>query len=189
MSNTTIDENYKGIFQEYCSARNLGDPVYESTLHGYEREPVWSVTIRYGQSVYTTPNPVCGAKRFAEQIAARQLLEQIESRQEAFLAGESFDQLPDSEASHTHQLAASDSEPMHVSIELITTALEIVNNRLAESGQSATLRQASDVEQSNKVFAQDLANLTMAVVRQLAETDATANTRLISSEEDESPPM
>ena len=192
MSNTTVDENYKGIFQEYCYARNLGEPVYESSLHGYASEPVWSVTIRYGQSVYTTPNPVHGAKRLAEQIAARQLLEQIESRQEAFLAGEPFDQLPDSEAPHLHQPVASHSEilvhppsePLHVSVELITTALEIANNHLAESGQSARLSQSSD-----KVFAQDLANLTIAVVRELAKSDAEANTRLISSEEDEPPPM
>jgi hypothetical protein len=183
MSDTTVDENYKGIFQEYCYARNL-DPVYESTPHGCQSEPSWNVTVRYGQSVYTTPNPVRGSKRFAEQVAARQLLEQIESRQEAFLAGEPFDQLPDSEEAHAPQGSESDSEilvtppleTLHVPVELVTTALEIANNRLAESG--TRFRQSSDVERSNRIFAQDLANLTMIVVREVAKT-----------EDDDSPPV
>ena len=195
MPDATGDENYKGIFQEYCYARNLGDPVYESTPHGHQSEPSWNVTVRYGQSIYTTPNPVRGSKRFAEQIATRQLLEQIESRQEAFLAGEPFGQLPDSGESRAHQLAESDSgilvtappKTLYVPVELVTTALEIANNRLAERG--ARLHQSSDAEQSNQLFVQDLANLTMTVVREVAKTDAKANIEVISSDEDESPPV
>ena len=85
MSDTTantIVENYKGILQEYCHVRNLGDPLYEVTRYGSPNEPSWYVTIKYGQSSHTTSEPLPGSKRLAEQMAAKQVLEILESRQE-----------------------------------------------------------------------------------------------------------
>ena len=81
-------QNYKGMLQQLCHTRNLGEPLYESMQQGKPDSPSWIVTIKYGQSSYITPAPIRGSKRLAEQMAAEQVLETIESRQEAFLAGE-----------------------------------------------------------------------------------------------------
>ena len=56
-----VVENYKGILQEYCHVRNLGNLVYETVQHGSPNRPGWNVTIRYGQSSYVTPDLVLGS--------------------------------------------------------------------------------------------------------------------------------
>jgi len=94
-------QNYKGVLQQLCHTRNLGEPLYESRQQGKPDSPSWIVTVKYGQSSYITPAPISGSKRLAEQAAAEPVIEVIESRQEAFLAGNPLD---------GEQIAAQSSE-------------------------------------------------------------------------------
>jgi hypothetical protein len=190
-----LTENYKGILQEYCHTRNLGNPSYEVTQHGTPNEPAWNVTIRYGQSVYTTPNPVHGAKRIAEQTAAKQALEAVEARQEAFLAGKPLEQeaiIAELTEAHgeadTEDLAdsteASSTEPLDVPIELLIAALGIANHHLKDSQRRPRGRSASESNQS--VFAKDLADLTMTIVREVTQAAAENQIRFADSKSEES---
>ena len=124
ISNTTV-ENYKGILQQYCQKRALGDLTYETDQQGTPNEPSWRVTVKYGETTYTTSAPIRGSKRWAEQVAAKQALEQIESCQEAFLAGcsEPRSHQDDSlETTETHEQSTevSSPEPLYVPTELVT---------------------------------------------------------------------
>ena len=71
----TMVENYKGILQQYCQKRALGDLTYETDQQGTPNEPSWIVIVKYGETTYTTPAPIRGSKRWAEQMAAKQVLE------------------------------------------------------------------------------------------------------------------
>ena len=126
VSNTAV-ENYKGILQQYCQKRALGNLTYETDRQGTPDEPSWIVTVKYGETTYTTPKPIRGSKRLAEKMAAKQILELIESHQEAFLIGDSV------ETTETQQQSTekSASESLDVPTELVTTALGIANHRLA----------------------------------------------------------
>ena len=165
---TTI-ENYKGLLQQYCQARHLQSPVYETTQQGPPNEPSWVVAVKYGQSTYMTSEPIHGSKRFAEHIAAKQILETIESRQEAFLAGEPHDEdlglakLNDS-APELPSVELASEEGLSVPIELVTNALGIANHRLSELRRGTRYRES----ESNQAFARNLADLTMLIVREVA---------------------
>ena len=163
VSDTTV-ENYKGLLQQYCQQRALGDLIYETDQQGTSNEPSWTVTVKYGETTYTTPAPIRGSKRWAEKMAAKQVLEQIESHQEAFLAGNSVD------AAETHKQAkeVSPPEPLYVPTELVTTALGIANHRLAGLQRGTRYRDSAESKQGNQAFAQHLAELTMQIVREVA---------------------
>lgn len=160
----TMVEDYKGILQQYCQKRALGNLTYETDRQGTPNEPSWIVTVKYGETTYTTPAPIRGSKRTAEKIAAKQILELMESHQEAFLAGES------SAKSKTQERSAemSSLEPLYVPTELVTTALGIANHRLAGSQRGTRYRDSTEAKQSNQRFAQNLAELTMQIVREVA---------------------
>ena len=81
-------ENYKGLLIQYCQERGLQQPMYTETQHGPGDAPRWQVTVSYGDHVHETPEPVSGSKKFAHQIAAQQVLAEIKSRRESFLAGD-----------------------------------------------------------------------------------------------------
>ncbi len=174
-----VVENYKGILQEYCHVRNLENPAYETVQHGSPNKPSWNVTIRYGQSSYVTPDLVFGSKRVAEQTATKQLLELIEVRQEAFLAGKPLDQLAESTAPKT-QTDAQSEETLKIPIELLTTVLGIANHRLAMPQGNIRSRDSSESKKSNQVFAENLANLTMTIVREVTKAAETANIQCVS---------
>ncbi len=163
VSDTTV-ENYKGLLQQYCQQRALGDLIYETDQQGTSNEPSWTVTVKYGETTYTTPAPIRGSKRWAEKMAAKQVLEQIESHQEAFLAGNSVD------AAETHEQAkeVSPPEPLYVPTELVTTVLGIANHRLAGLQRGTRYRDSAESKQGNQAFAQHLAELTMQIVREVA---------------------
>ena len=180
-----VVENYKGILQEYCHVRNLESPVYETVQHGSPNQPSWNVTIRYGQSSFVTPDLVLGSKRVAEQTAAKQLLELIEVRQEAFLSGQPFDQLPES-SSPTTQTDIPSEETLKIPIEILTTVLGIANHHLAKSQRNTKPRGASESKNSNGVFAKNLANLTMTIVREVANAAEAANIQYVSSKKGDS---
>lgn len=157
-------KNYKGILQQYCQKRALGNLTYETDQQGTPNEPSWIVTVKYGETSYTTPAPIRGSKRLAEKMAAKQILEQIESRQEAFLAGDTVETIEMQEQS----TEVSAPEPLYIPTELVTTALGIANHRLAGSQRSTRYRDSIESEQSNQAFAQHLAELTMQIVREVA---------------------
>jgi hypothetical protein len=157
-------ENYKGVLQQYCQKRALGNPEYETDQQGTSNEPSWIVSVKYGETPYTTPEPIRGSKRFAEHIAAKQILESIESHQEAFLAGDTVD----TPSAHEPSTKISSAESLYVPTELVTTALGIANHRLAELRRGTRYRDSIESKQGNQAFAQNLAELTMQLVRTVA---------------------
>lgn len=178
----TMVENYKGILQQYCQKRALGDLIYETDQQGTPNEPSWIVTVKFGQTTYTTPAPIRGSKRWAEQLAAKQILEQIESHQEAFLAGDSESQayqIDSAEPTETHEQSKEVSSPesLHVPTELVTTALGIANHRLAGRQRGTRYRDSVESKQGNQAFAQNLADLTMQIVREIANAAETADVK------------
>ena len=163
VSNTAV-ENYKGILQQYCQKRALENLTYETDQQGTPNEPSWIVTVKYGETTYTTPASIRGSKRWAEKMAAKQILEQIESHQDAFLAGDSV------ETAETHEQSTeiSSPEPLYVPTELVTTALGIANHRLSGQQRGTRYRDSVESKHSNQAFAQNLADLTMQIVREVA---------------------
>ena len=81
------DQNYKGLLQQYCQLRGVDPPTYGATQCGSSHQPSWLVTVEYGDESYKTPAPVVGSRKMAEQIAAKQIIKEIDITQEAFLAG------------------------------------------------------------------------------------------------------
>ena len=162
VSNTTV-ENYKGILQQYCQKRALGNLTYEADQQGTSNEPSWIVTVKYGETTYTTPAPIPGSKRWAEKMAAKQILELIDSHQEAFLVGDSVD----TTETYEQSTELSSPEPLYVPVELVTTALGIANHRLAGLQRGTRYRDSVESKQSNQMFAQNLADLTMQIVREI----------------------
>lgn len=190
MSDSTsglIIENYKGLLQEYCHVRNLGDPSYEVTQFGSPNEPRWGVEVRYGQARHSTPEPLCGSKRFAEQIAAKQVLEILKSRQEAFLAGESIEKNSSDAAeftpeSHSNSIEGVDLPPIDAPVELVATALTVASQRMAgASRRGAKYRESSDSKRDNEIYARNLAELTVQIVRELVAAAESNNVKITPS--------
>ena len=181
VSNTTV-ENYKGILQQYCQKRALGDLIYETDRQGTSDEPSWIVTVKYGETSYTTPAPIYGSKRLAEKIAAKQVLEQIESHQEAFLVSDSVDTSETDEQS----TEVSSIELLYVPTELVTAALGIANHRLAGQQRGTRYRDSVDSKRSNQAFAQNLADLTMQIVREVAGAAEVSGVKFVSAVQPES---
>ena len=173
VSDTTV-ENYKGILQQYCQKWALSGLTYETDQQGTPNEPSWIVTVKYGETTYTTPTPIRGSKRWAEKMAAKQILEQIESHQEAFLAGSSESQSHQDHSAEATEIQEPPSEvssrnPLCVPTELVTTALGIANHRLVGVQRGTRYRGSVESKQSNQAFAQQLAELTMQIVREVAD--------------------
>ena len=176
-------ENYKGLLQEYCHVRNLGDPSYEVTQFGSPNEPSWGVEVKYGGTRHTTPEPLRGSKRLAEQIAAKQVLEILESRQKAFLAGEPMEKNSSDAAEFTSETHSNTGEEAHLPpidapVELVATALTAASQRMAgASRRGAKYRESSDSIRDNEIYARNLAELTMQIVRELMSTAESNNVR------------
>ena len=185
MSETVSDatiENYKGLLQQYCQKRGLGDLTYEADQQGTPNEPSWVVTVKYGETTYTTPSPIRGSKRWAEKVAAKQVLEQIESHQEAFLAGSSQSRLHQDDSAVTTEMQQQSTEvtlpdPLYVPTELVTTVLGIANHRLAGMQRGTRYRDSVDSKRGNQAFAQHLAELTMQIVREVANAADTSGVK------------
>ena len=190
VSDTTI-ENYKGLLQHYCQKRALGDLIYQTDQRGTANEPSWIVTVKYGETIYTTPAPIQGSKRWAEKIAAKQVLEQIESHQEAFLAGGSESQSHQVNSVETTEMQeqareVSSPDPLYVPTELVTTALGIANHRLAGLQRGTRYRDSVESKQGNKMFAEHLAELTMQIVREVADAAEVAGVKFGNTSQPES---
>lgn len=154
----TAAENYKGILIQYCQERGLSQPVYTETQLGPSDAPQWQVKVSYGEHVHETPEPVPGSKKFAHQVAAQQVLAEINSRRENFLAGNTVDTPPAS--APTDALLAV---PIEVPMPLMSSALAIANERLTAS-QPSRYRTLTDAE-----FSEKLSKLTLEIVRSLLE--------------------
>lgn len=151
-------ENYKGQLIQYCQERGLGQPVYTETQHGPADSPSWHVTISYGDCTHETPELVPGSKKFAHQVASKQVLAEIDSRRERFLAGEvKTESAPATAPPPTPTVA------IEVPIDIVARAMTIANERLTAS-QPTRYRTLSDAE-----FSQKLARLTLRIVRELVE--------------------
>lgn len=151
-------ENYKGQLIQYCQERGLGQPVYTETQHGPADSPSWHVTISYGDCTHETPELVPGSKKFAHQVASKQVLAEIDSRRERFLAGEvKTAPAPATAPTPTPTVA------IEVPIDIVARAMTIANERLTAS-QPTRYRTLSDAE-----FSQKLARLTLRIVRELVE--------------------
>ena len=150
------NDNYKGNLQQYCQQKGLEPPDYQTNQVGSPNDPSWIVTVKWGNQEHTTPEPIAGSKKTAEQVAAQQALAEIaerdnqpsgweeepharEAKQEAYLAPNRETVLADAldgvgvETEATPQ----DSEmptggPITVPVELVTAALGIANHRLTE---------------------------------------------------------
>ena len=182
-----IVENYKGLLQEYCHVRNLGDPSYEVTQFGSPNEPSWGVEVRYGGARHSTPEPLCGSKRFAEQIAAKQVLEILKSRQEAFLAGKSLENNSSDAVEFTSKLHSNPGEeanlpPIDAPVELVATALSVASQRMAgASRRGAKYRESADSKRDNEIYARNVAELTVQIVRELAAAVESNNIKITPS--------
>ena len=163
--------------------RNLGDPSYEVTQFGSPNEPSWGVEVRYGRARHSTPEPLRGSKRLAEQIAAKQVLEILELRQEAFLTGKPLENsAPDTAEStsevHPNPGEVADLPPIDASVELVATALTVASQRMAgASRRGAKYRESSDSKRDNELYARNLAELTVQIVRELMSTAESNNVR------------
>lgn len=162
-------ENYKGQFIQYCQERGLGQPVYTETQHGPADAPSWHVTVRYGDSTHETPVPVPGSKKWAHQVASKQILAEIASRREQFLAGEVTEQPLAEPASAVAEAPVAEAQvpeasaPIEVPIDIVSSALTIANERLTAS-QPTRYRTLSDAE-----FSKKLAQLTCRIIRDLVK--------------------
>ena len=162
-------ENYKGQLIQYCQERGLGQPVYTETQHGPADAPSWHVTVRYGDSTHETPVPVPGSKKWAHQVASKQVLAEIASRREQFLAGEVTEQPPAEPASVVAEASVAEAQvpevsaPIEVPIDIVSSALTIANERLTAS-QPTRYRTLSDAE-----FSKKLAQLTCRIIRDLVK--------------------
>ncbi len=153
-------ENYKGLLIQYCQERGLQQPTYTETQHGPADAPRWQVTVSYGDHVYETPEPVPGSKKFAHQIASQQVLAEINSRRENFLAGDTAGTIP---VPAPEENGAPASVPIEVPMPLASSALTIANERLTTS-QPSRYRTLTDAE-----FSEKLSKLTLQIVRSLLE--------------------
>jgi len=163
MADVVLDEaseNYKGLLIQYCQERGLQQPTYTETQQGPSDAPRWQVTVSYGDHVHETPEPIPGSKKFAHQIASQQILAEINSRRESFLAGDTAGTIP---VPASQENGAPASVPIEVSMSLVSSALTIANERLTTS-QPSRYRTLTDAEYSEK-----LSKLTLQIVRSLLE--------------------
>ncbi len=163
MTNTAnggASENYKGLLIQYCQERGLDQPIYTETQLGPVDAPRWQVKVSYGNHVHETPEPVAGSKKFAHQVASEQVLAEINSRRESFLAGETVEGTAGA-VLEAEDVSVAASEPVEVSMPLLSTALTIANERLT-SAHPSRYRTLTDAEFSDK-----LSKLTLKIVRDL----------------------
>ena len=73
------DQNYKGLLQQRCQLRGIDPPTYGVTQCGSSHQPSWLVTVEYGDESYKTPAPIAGSRKMAEQIAAKQIIKEIDA--------------------------------------------------------------------------------------------------------------
>ena len=162
------NENYKGKLQQFCAVRGLTAPQYESQQQGNSHEPSWIATVRWGDSEYTSDEPIQGSKKHIEQMAAKQVLISVDQARENFLAAGTVE-LEAPPVSELEPLEVADAKPMRVPAELLSTPLGIANHRHNELRRSRQLRQRynSDQTDTNEAFTKEITALTMDILTEL----------------------
>ena len=169
--NNLDDQNFKGLLQQHCQLRGIDPPTYEATQCGSSHQPGWLITVEYGDKSHTTPESVIGSKKIAEQTAAKQIMEEVAITQEAFLSGQPIEEIKSEAILETLETG----EVLTVSSELVATAMGMANHRLSETRRGDRYRESSDSKRTNRVFSQNLANLTMVIVKELVNAAEEAN--------------
>lgn len=165
------DQNYKGLLQQHCQLRGIDPPTYGATGSGSSHQPSWMITVEYGDTSHTTPEPVIGSKKIAEQTAAKQIMEEIDITQKAFLSGQPIEDIESEAILETSETG----EVLIVSSELVATSMGMANHRLSETRRGDRYRESSDSKRTNQAFSRNLANLTMTIVRELVNAAEEAN--------------
>ena len=169
--------NYKGLLQQYCLGRYPSPPVYETSqveVATVEGKAQWIVQIKYAKQTFETPCAIAGTKKQAEQEAAKLLMAEIESRQNAFLSGEDFPSdtdlsFPVAEIGDGAQETAT---PISVPSELVTTALQVASRQLSATSQPSRkgpYRQLPPANNAHQDFVRDVGRLTIQIVRSVVE--------------------
>ena len=171
MSEEIQQTNYKGLLQQYCLVRYPSPPVYEtrqvSSIDG-GRPPKWLVSIQYSKEVFEISKPIEGSKKYAEQEAARQLMEKLESKQTEFLAGEKIQNSQDESSVQP----VSEEPPISVPSEIVAAALEIASQRLHSLPNT---RHGSYRRSNHDDFTKQIGELTIKIVRSIVEAAGEKN--------------
>ena len=168
--------NYKGNLQHYCQKHDLVIPTYDAVQSGLSNAPTWIVTVKWGDSEHTTPEPIQDTKKFAEHMAAKQVLELLEAGEPQIEESEGVDSdgidadsvseeesaVTGTEESQPSTIETPDSEKYVVPVELVTTALRIANDRMSGFKRQRRYTGASG---STAKFPDQLAQLTMEIVQ------------------------
>ena len=171
MSEEIQQTNYKGLLQQYCLVRYPSPPVYEtrqvsSTDDG--RPPKWLVSIQYSKEVFEVSKPIEGNKKYAEQEAARQLMEKLDSKQTEFLAGKETPNIQ--EESSVRPI--SEGPPISVPSEIVAAALQIASQRLYALSNT---RQGSYRRSNHDDFTKQIGELTIKIVRSIVDAAGEKN--------------
>lgn len=169
--------NYKGLLQQYCLGRYPSPPVYETSqveVATVEGKAQWIVQIKYAKQTFETPCAIAGTKKQAEQEAAKLLMAEIESRQNAFLSGEDFPSDTDQSfpAAKIDDGSQETTAPISVPSELVTTALQVASRQLSATSQPSRkgpYRQLPPVNNAHQDFVRDVGRLTIQIVRSVVE--------------------
>ena len=173
--------NYKSDLQHYCHQQKLAVPTYTSVQEGPSNAPSWMVTVRWSDSEYTTPNPIQGSKKHAEHMAAKQVMESLDNKNQQVVnqteAKELLDvvdqelqassqteinAMPSAVSASKPDTASEEKQPLFVPVELITTALGIANHRLSQFKRERRYVGALGSEAN---FPEQLAKLSMEIVK------------------------
>ena len=185
--------NYKGDLQHYCQKHDLMIPTYDAVQKGSPNAPTWIVIVKWGDSEYTTPEPIEDSKKFAEQTAAKQVLEllkaedmQIEQSEVPHSEGIDANWVSEKaevaliEESQSPTIDAPNSEKRIVPVELVTTALRIANDRM--SGLKRERRYVGAAGNAAN-FPDQLAKLTMEIVKAVQEAAEAGQIEILGIEQ------
>jgi len=169
--------NYKGLLQQYCLGRYPSPPIYETRpaeIATVEGKTQWMVQIKYAKQTFETPYAIAGTKKQAEQEAAKLLMAEIESKQNAFLSGEDFPLDTDQSfpAAKVDDGSQEVTAPISVPSELVTTALQVASQQLLATSQPSRkgpYRQLSPANNVHQNFVRDVGRLTIQIVRSVVE--------------------
>ena len=169
--------NYKGLLQQYCLGRYPSPPIYETSqaeIATAEGKTQWMVQIKYAKQTFETPYALAGTKKQAEQEAAKLLMAEIESKQNAFLSGEDFPSDTDQSfpAAKIDDGSQEPAAPISVPSELVTTALQVASQQLLATSQPSRkghYRQLSPANNVHQDFVRDVGRLTIQIVRSVVE--------------------
>lgn len=176
--------NYKGDLQHYCQKHDLAMPTYDAVQSGLPNAPTWIVTVKWGDSEHTTPEPIQDTKKFAEHTAAKQILELLELAESKIEESEGADSESidadsvseeelkgtGTKVSQLSTIEAPDSEKYVVPVELVATALHIANDRI--SGLKNQRRYTGASDRAAK-FPDQLAQLTTEIVKAVQKAATT----------------